>query len=101
MGFFRQEYWSGLSFPPPGDRPAPEIKARSPALQADSLPAEFQGKPILTHRYMEYRKKHTDKSTCRAGMEMHAYITDLFDTERKGDDGENGAAALTYSHYRE
>jgi len=34
-------------------------------------------------------------------MEMHAYITDLFDTERKGDDGENGAAALTYSHYRE
>ena len=41
MGFFRQEYWSGLSFPSPGDLPNP----RSPALQADSLPSEIPGKP--------------------------------------------------------
>ena len=34
-------------------------------------------------------------------METQACITGKFDTERKGDDGENGAAALTYSHYRE
>ena len=40
-GFFRQEYWSGLPFHPPGDLPNPEIEPASPvspALQADSLP---------------------------------------------------------------
>ena len=38
MGFFRQEYWSGLPFPPPGDLPDPGIKPASPvspALQAE------------------------------------------------------------------
>ena len=40
VGFSRQEYWSGLPFPPPGDLPDPEIKPGSPALQADSLPSE-------------------------------------------------------------
>ena len=45
MGFSRQEYWSGLPFPPPGDLPDPGIEPRSPALQADSLPPELQGKP--------------------------------------------------------
>ena len=38
MGFFQQEYWSGLPFPSPGDLPNPEIKPGSLALQADSLP---------------------------------------------------------------
>ena len=37
MGFSRQEYWSGLPFPSPGDLPDPGIKPRSPALQADAL----------------------------------------------------------------
>ena len=37
-GFSRQEYWSGLPCPPPGDHPSPGIEPRSPALQADSLP---------------------------------------------------------------
>ena len=45
MGFSRQEYWSGLPFPSPGDLPDPGIKPRSPALQADSLPTELWGKP--------------------------------------------------------
>ena len=40
MGFSRQEYWSGLPFPPPGDLLNPEIRPKSPALQADSLPPE-------------------------------------------------------------
>ena len=40
MGFSRQEYWSGLPFPPPGDLTDPGIKPGSPALQADSLPTE-------------------------------------------------------------
>ena len=47
-GFSRQEYWSGLSYPPPGDLPNPGIEPRSPTLQADSLPAEPLGKPKNT-----------------------------------------------------
>ena len=40
IGFSRQEYWSGLPFPSPGDLPDPGIKPGSPALQADSLLSE-------------------------------------------------------------
>ena len=43
MGFSRQEYWSGLPFPSPGDLLNPGIEARSLALQVDSLPAELSG----------------------------------------------------------
>ena len=42
--FSRQEYWSGLPFPSPGDLPHLGIKLWSPALQADSLPSEPPGK---------------------------------------------------------
>ena len=42
VGFPRQEYWSGESFPSPGDLPDQGIKSRSPVLQADSLPFEHQ-----------------------------------------------------------
>ena len=44
-GFSRQEYWSGLPCPPPGDLPNPWIESRCPALQADSFPSEPPGKP--------------------------------------------------------
>ena len=55
MGFFRPEYWGGYPFPSPGDLPNPSprdlpnpgIEPRSPALQADSLPAEPQEKPFF------------------------------------------------------
>ena len=40
MGFFRQEDWSGLPFPSPGDLPNPGIEPESPALQVDSLSSE-------------------------------------------------------------
>ena len=40
MGFSRQECWSGLPFPSPGDLPDPGIKPGSPVLQADTLPSE-------------------------------------------------------------
>ena len=46
MGFSRQEYWSGLPFPSPGDLPNLGIEPRPPARQADSLPSETPGKPI-------------------------------------------------------
>ena len=45
MEFSRQEYWSTLPFPSPGNLPNPGIKPGSPALQADSLPSEPPGKP--------------------------------------------------------
>ena len=47
MEFSRQEYWGVLPFPSPGNLPEPVIKHGSPALQADSLPAELPGKPYL------------------------------------------------------
>ena len=45
MGFSRQEYWSGVPFPSPGDIPDPGIELVSPTLQADSLPLSHQGSP--------------------------------------------------------
>ena len=47
MGFSKQEYWSGLPYPFPGDLSNLGIASRSPALQVDSLPAEPLGKPNL------------------------------------------------------
>ena len=44
MGFSRQEYWSGLPFPSPGDLPNPGTEPRSPALEADALISEPPGK---------------------------------------------------------
>jgi len=45
MGFLRQEYWSGLPFPRPGDLPYPGMEPMSLALQAPSLPLSHQGTP--------------------------------------------------------
>ena len=47
MGFSRQEYWSGLPFPSPGDLSNPGIEPRSPALEADALTYEPPGKPYV------------------------------------------------------
>ena len=48
VDFSRQEYWSGLPFPSPGDLPNPGMEPRSPTLQADALTSEPQGtkKPL-------------------------------------------------------
>ena len=48
MEFSRQEYWSGLSFPSPGDLPDPGMEPQSPALQADALPSEPPGNPLYS-----------------------------------------------------
>ena len=48
-GFSRQEYWSGVPLPSPGDLPDPRIKPRSPAFQADALTSEPPGKPKVDH----------------------------------------------------
>ena len=47
MEFFRQDYWSGLPFPSPGNLPDPGIEPGSPALQVDALPSEPSGSPFI------------------------------------------------------
>ena len=64
MEFSRPEYWSGEPFPSPGDLPNPEIELRSPALQADSLPAQPQGKPVTNKGEPFLRTLHTDMGGC-------------------------------------
>ena len=52
MGFSRKEYWSGLSFPSPGDLPDRGIEPGCPAFQADALTSEPPGKPIYMYIYI-------------------------------------------------
>ena len=57
MGFFRQEYWSGLPFPSPGDLPNPGIKPVFPALAGGFFTTEPPGKlyyPFNVHRIYSY-----------------------------------------------
>ena len=60
MGVSRQEYWNGLPFPSPGNLPDPGIEPGSPALQADSLPTEPQGKAISQGKF-QYQMKCSGK----------------------------------------
>ena len=66
MGFSRQEYWSGLSFPSPEHLPDPETEPESPALQADSLPFELQGSPL----YAEYIMRNAGLGDSQAGIKL-------------------------------
>ena len=52
MGFSRQEYWTGLPFPSPGDLPDPGIEPESPALEADALISEPPGKTLYQNTAM-------------------------------------------------
>ena len=60
MEFSRQEYWSKLQFPSPGDVPDPRIEPRSPALQADALPSELP----------EYIKQNARLDEAQAGIKV-------------------------------
>ena len=75
MEFSRQEYWSGLPFPSPGDLPDP---GRSPALQADSLPSEPQGKQALNQGCQELAD---DRTVLK--MSHISYVTSLVLTRRE------------------
>ena len=57
IGFPRQESWSGLPFPSPGDLPNPGIKPGSPALQAGSLPTDPPGEPRLDVMWLHLKAK--------------------------------------------
>ena len=58
MEFSRQEHWSGLPLPSPGDIPNPRIKPGSPALQADSLSSELLGKPLTNDNFLYFPEQY-------------------------------------------
>ena len=58
MEFSRQEYWSGLPFPSPGDLPKPGIKPASPALAGGFFTTESPGKPLF-YKYAYYKERTT------------------------------------------
>ena len=58
MGFFRQEYQSGLPCPPPEGPPNPGIEPASPALKVNSLPTEPLGKPHICSVISQYFQEH-------------------------------------------
>ena len=70
-GFSRQEYWSGLPFPFPGDLPDPGIKPGFPAFQADALTSEPPGKPQTPVEVM--------KVTVTCFKRSHAFTATLSD----------------------
>ena len=65
MGFPRQEYWSGLPFPSPGDLPDPGIEPRSLTFQADALTSAPLGKPLNT-RIQSLRKPPIETQNFRS-----------------------------------
>ena len=69
MGFSRQEYWSGLPFPSPGDLPNPGIEPGTPTLQADALTSEPPGKLKLKFHYFGHLMRRLDslEKTMRLG----------------------------------
>ena len=62
MGFSRQEYWSGLPFPSPGDLPDSGIEPRSLMLQADALTSAPPGKPLNISENLLKRHRTSDLS---------------------------------------
>ena len=77
MRFSRQGYWSGLPFPSPGDLPNPGTEPESPAMQADSLPTELQGK--LTEEHGGVQKSQTQLSDETATIILsHRFLFSVF-----------------------
>ena len=65
MGFSRQEYWSGLPFPSPGDLPDPGIEPRSPAVQAEALTS---GATREAHKNVFIYKVETDSQIYKRNL---------------------------------
>ena len=70
--FSRQEYWSGLPFPSPGDLPDPGIEPRSPAFQADALTSKPPGKPPM--EYYSSVKKNEVMPFAATWMDLESII---------------------------
>ena len=88
MGFSRQEYWSGLPFPSPGDLPNPGIQPGSPALQSDALSSEPQFDLICLLTKKKKKKDYkreallTTMTLCSLGMENQRNVTAVKDWRR-------------------
>ena len=76
IGFPRQECWSGLPFPSPGDLPNPGIEPRSPALQADSLPAELPGNVSIKHLYFFFDEMSANLLTLTLTFLVELHVLD-------------------------
>ena len=77
MGFSRQEYWTGLPFPPPGDLPDAGIETMSPASSAlwvNYLPTEPQGKPLTSLAGGE--EEHNSNHTTCLGSAVNSSLRD-------------------------
>ena len=75
MGFSRQEYWSGLPCPSPGDLPNAGIESRSLALQVDSLPSETPGESVILHTFSYYfHLRKTSEGKLGGLSEAHSYL---------------------------
>ena len=78
MGFSRQEYWSGLPCPSPGDLPDPGLEpvfSVSPALQAHSLPTETQG---IYHSLFIYSPMEEHQDGLKFGVIMNRYSENIY-----------------------
>ena len=83
MEFSRQEYWSGLPFPSPGDLPNPGIEPGSPTMEADALTSEPAGKPYSF--YTTSSKPQTQKKHNTLFMSSHLCDRELIqEIEREG-----------------
>ena len=89
MGLFRQEYWSGLPFPSPGDLPNPRIEPRFPALQAESLLSEPLPFNSLVKCKVDEQLAVLSRSPCTA---MASYLPSGVGlvSARKGEGSEDG-----------
>ena len=95
MGFSRQEYWSGLPLPSPGDLPSPRIEPGSPVLRVDYLPSEpvgGAGGGSLSKRQASCRPELTTQLTpslsCSVALGKSFYLLESqFTHQENGDDG--------------
>ena len=101
MRFSRQEYWSGLPFPSPGDLPNPGIEPRSPTLQADALIYAPPGKPLNT-RIVSQKTSYRDTE-----LQIQVLTSKISREERKpgskkgeeaGEGGERGGLSDVSCH---
>ena len=77
MEFSRQVYWNGLPFSSPGQLPNPETEPGFPSLQADSLPSEPPGKPLVNRSDIPEKRM----------FEFEDISTETTQTENQGDEG--------------
>ena len=76
MEFSRQEYWSGLPFPSPGDLPDPEMELRSPISQANSLLTEPPGKSHIYYNECQSYKIAYENIKCEIYMHFSYFQTE-------------------------